>query len=263
MIESLADKLAPPFVYKPFHSDQPLNNETDVSWEGFSVQEVAQAIKELKPKAAGLDKIRASMLKELPPQVIIFLQSIFVELVRLSRVPQSWCSIKLIAILKPGKDGSQVSHFRPIAILSTIRKVFERLVLVRLESWTTRVTFDTKCLWGAHIRLIVESCNKRINFLRAICGTKWGSHPAVLKTLYLTTVRSVIEYGSILFRRAAKSHLIKLNRLQWRALRICFGLMCSTPTSALEVVAGVPPLELRFIFLAEKLLLKLTLRQPD
>lgn len=108
------------------------------------------------------------------------------------------------------------------------------------------IYFDRKCLWGGQIREIARKCQKRINFLKAICGTWWGAHPSDMITLYKTTVLSVIEYGSITFCNAAKTHLLKLERIQYRAIRICLGSMMSTHTSSLEVMAGIKPLKLRF-----------------
>uniref|UniRef100_A0A1B0GPH6 Endonuclease/exonuclease/phosphatase domain-containing protein n=1 Tax=Phlebotomus papatasi TaxID=29031 RepID=A0A1B0GPH6_PHLPP len=125
------------------------------------------------------------------------------------------------------------------------------------------VVFFSKCLWAAQIRSIVSACSKRINFMRAVSGQTWGAHPAILRIMYIMTIRSVLEYGCIVFRTAARTHLIKLYRIQWQCLRICLGLMKSTHTMTVEVLAGVCPLQLRFGLLAERFLIKASTRQPD
>ncbi|GBL91550.1 RNA-directed DNA polymerase from mobile element jockey [Araneus ventricosus] len=49
-----------------------------------------------------------------------------------STVPESWRVAKIIPILKPGKNPMEVSSYRPIALTSMLRKVFERMILTRL-----------------------------------------------------------------------------------------------------------------------------------
>jgi hypothetical protein len=43
--------------------------------------------------------------------------------------------------------------------------------------------------------------------------------------LYKGLVRSVLEYGCVNFSEMAVTHFKKLERVQWRALRISLGLM--------------------------------------
>jgi hypothetical protein len=63
------------------------------------------------------------------------------------------------------------------------------------------------------------------------------------------------EYGCIAFDRMAATHLLKLERIQYRCLRIALGLMQSTHVQTLEVIGGVPPLRLRFSILNHKYLI--------
>jgi hypothetical protein len=45
----------------------------------------------------------------------------------------------VIPILKPGKDHSNPSNYRPISLLSSISKVFERIILKRLNGFISTV----------------------------------------------------------------------------------------------------------------------------
>jgi hypothetical protein len=47
----------------------------------------------------------------------------------------------------------------------------------------------------------------------------------------------------------AKTHMLGLERVQYRALRIALRLMGSTPNNCLGVLSGVPPLAERFAYL--------------
>lgn len=118
------------------------------------------------------------------------------------------------------------------------------------------VIFDVKGTWRSQTDHIQKKCQKRVNFLRTIAGSSWGAHPDAMLLLYKTSVRSIMEYGSVAFRHMAATHLLKIKRIQWRALRTCMGLMTSTHTGSLEVILGVQPLEIRWKKLADKLLIK-------
>lgn len=66
-----------------------------------------------------------------------------------------------------------------------------------------------------------------------------------MKRLYVALIRSVLDYGSIAYGSATRSHLNRLDIIQAQALRICCGAFKSTRVSALWVQKGDMPLELR------------------
>jgi hypothetical protein len=47
----------------------------------------------------------------------------------------------------------------------------------------------------------------------------------------------------------AKTHMLGLERVQYRALRVALGLMGSTPNNCLDVLSGIPPLAEIFTYL--------------
>lgn len=92
--------------------------------------------------------------------------------------------------------------------------------------------------------------------MRMIAGSSWGAHPDSMLLLFKSAIRSILEYGSFAFRHMAKTHQLKLKRIQWRALRTSLGLMTSTHTGTLEVLSGIQPLDIRWKQQADKYLLK-------
>lgn len=110
--------------------------------------------------------------------------------------------------------------------------------------------FDSKCNWAEHMKSLVQRCSKRVNFLKSIAGASWGADPKNMLIVYKSTIRSILEYGAICFQTMAKSHLIKLERIQWRSIRICLGLMTSTHTGSCEVLTGIIPLQMRWHYLS-------------
>lgn len=83
-------------------------------------------------KAPGLDKISNHTLKKLPSHSMNILANIFNKCIDLSYFPSVWKVAKVFPILKPGKDPSKPSSFRPISLLSSIGKLFESILLNQL-----------------------------------------------------------------------------------------------------------------------------------
>ncbi|MEE9605315.1 MAG: reverse transcriptase domain-containing protein [Candidatus Scalindua sp.] len=106
------------------------------------------------------------------------------------------------------------------------------------------VVFDSKLCWNKHIEYIHQKCLKRINILKCVSGTSWGANKQTLVILYKSLIRSVLEYGSVVYDSASPSLLKKLDIVQNRCLRISCGAVSFTKTSCLEVECGIEPLSL-------------------
>lgn len=109
------------------------------------------------------------------------------------------------------------------------------------------IIFDEKLVWNEHIKKIVGKCQKVLNIMRGLSGVEWGASFSSLKAIYLAMIRSVFDYGSIVYGTASKTQLEKLDKVQAQALRQCCGAVKSTPIPALQVLAGEMPLEIRRI----------------
>jgi hypothetical protein len=97
--------------------------------------EVKSIIRNLKnSKSPGLDSIENIVIKHLPFKCIIFLVKIFNSCLLTSTFPDSWKVAKIIPIKKPGKPNQFPLSYRPISLLSSISKIFEKLILDRLSS---------------------------------------------------------------------------------------------------------------------------------
>ncbi len=95
--------------------------------------EIRALIRQLRTnKAPGLDSVTALMLKELPWVGGIFLLNLFNAVLRQRLIPTAWKLAKIILIPKPGKAPEEISSYRPISLLPTLGKVFEKLPLVRI-----------------------------------------------------------------------------------------------------------------------------------
>jgi hypothetical protein len=67
-------------------------------------------------------------LKHLPRRAVCLLVAIFNALLLVQYFPAAWKHDRLISILKAGKDSSLPSQYRPIRLLDTINKLFEKIL---------------------------------------------------------------------------------------------------------------------------------------
>jgi Reverse transcriptase (RNA-dependent DNA polymerase)/Endonuclease-reverse transcriptase len=101
-----------------------------------SPRELKKIIKNLKnSKAPGFDNIPNILLKNLSRKALVFLTYIFNSCLKLCYFPKIWKHAIVIPIPKPGKDLTNPSSYRPISLLSSISKIFERVILKRLNDF--------------------------------------------------------------------------------------------------------------------------------
>lgn len=115
---------------------------------------------------------------------------------------------------------------------------------------------DQSLRWGKHINEIVDKSLKFLNILKLLTGSSWGVHTKHIRRLYISLVRSRLDYGSFLYDCSTKTHLLKLDKLQNQALRIIGGYIKSSPIHVMESDLCIPPLFLRREYLAYKYSLK-------
>jgi hypothetical protein len=80
-------------------------------------------------KARGIDCIPNECLRHLPRRPLVHLTHLFNHRIRLSHFSTSWKEAKVIALSKPGKDPKFPQNLRPISLLSSTGKVFEKVSL--------------------------------------------------------------------------------------------------------------------------------------
>lgn len=105
--------------------------------------------------------------------------------------------------------------------------------------------FDRQLTWGVHVNKMVEKCKRVLNVMRCLCGVDWGASRSALQTVYTGMIRSVFDYGCMVYGSAAKTTLKQLDVVHNQALRICCGAVKTTPIAALQIEMGEMPLHLR------------------
>ena len=117
--------------------------------------------------------------------------------------------------------------------------------------------FQSNLKLNIHVEGIVKKCSGFINVLRSLCGVSWGSDTRCLLLLFLGVIRPKIEYMAPLLLNCPVVLFKKLERIQWKCIRIALGAMQSTHTLGLEQLSNVMPLKERLILLSEGLVNKI------
>lgn len=100
----------------------------------FNVADIEMALSLLKNgKAAGVDRVLPEFIKHLGPKGKLWLTNLFSYVKNTTTSPKVWREAKVIALLKPGKSGNDPKSYRPISLLSVVYKLFERVLLARIQ----------------------------------------------------------------------------------------------------------------------------------
>ena len=104
--------------------------------ELFTSNQVTSAIKSCRrSRAYGPDSLSIFHLKKLGPLATEHLTALNNDFLKSCRLPSIWKTSLVIPILKPGKDSSQGTSYRPISLLCPAVKVLEALILPSINEF--------------------------------------------------------------------------------------------------------------------------------
>ncbi|XP_077278667.1 uncharacterized protein LOC143906439 [Temnothorax americanus] len=119
------------------------------------------------------------------------------------------------------------------------------------------ILLDPRLSSRPHFLYIISKCRKALSVMLALAGIWWGAHPQQLNMIYKGLIRSNMDYRCQIYQlRGNLTIFEKLQRIQYKAIRIAFGYHQSTPINTLLDKAKEPLLQLRFKYLTSKLVLK-------
>jgi hypothetical protein len=100
-------------------------------------------------------------------------------------------------------------------------------------------------LHGRTITQLRVKSTKAWNILCILSGSSWGADRVCLLRLYCALVRSVLDYGSIVYASVAPSSLRPLNTIHCGGIRLSTGVYETSHIESLLVEAGEPSLQKR------------------
>ena len=100
----------------------------------FDMDDLNKALKHVKTgKACGLDGISPEMILHFGPKTREWLRALYNNCAETKNLPKIWRKARVVALLKPGKDPKLPGSYRPISLLCTLLKVYERLILTTMN----------------------------------------------------------------------------------------------------------------------------------
>jgi hypothetical protein len=103
------------------------NTQSNLFTTPGTIQNIIRDLR--KNKAPGDDLISNTALKFLPNNILLSLTQIINSCFRICYFPLAWEKAVIISIPKPGKDHKLPENYHPIALLSSLSKIYERLIL--------------------------------------------------------------------------------------------------------------------------------------
>jgi hypothetical protein len=133
-------------VFQPHSNDQPNTDKQDTPHplltnqqpvtpnKKFTVTEVRDVINKLRTTIApGYYLITGVILKQLPEVGLLAITYIYDSILRAGYFPGQWKVSQTVAISKSGKPPEEATSYRPISLLPLLSKVFEKLLLTRIQ----------------------------------------------------------------------------------------------------------------------------------
>ena len=139
--------------------------------ERTSTKEVTRIIKKMKgKKSSGKDQVSNQMIKLLPPTYIECLVSCFNGWLKQCRYPAFWKAAKIVTLNKLKAGVPRCEQTRPISLLATHSKIFEKIILDKVRQWAAgnslvpqeQSGFRNKCLLQTRVLSILQEIKNNL-----------------------------------------------------------------------------------------------------
>jgi hypothetical protein len=80
--------------------------------------------------------------------------------------------------------------------------------------------FDKSLFFKNQTKYLQDACLNRLNFLKIVSKRKYGLNKNTLEQLYISLVRSILEYSATLFPVISDSNFNKMNIIQKNSIKI-------------------------------------------
>ena len=108
------------------------------------------------------------------------------------------------------------------------------------------VYLDRGLTFHAHVDHLLSTTARRIHQLRTLANSSFGPSQSDLSTMYVSYIRSVVEYGALAWYPAlSHTNANRLEVIQNKAARIALGVPCATELNSLQMEACLAPLHIR------------------
>lgn len=203
-------------------------------------EEISRVISKLKiRKAPGIDGIPNILLKRLPSVAIKFLTNIINSCIDECYFPTHFKIAKVTSILKPQKDPKSAVSYRPISLLSSIGKIFERIIYAKLNgSLTANSVIEAKQFGFRPGHSTVHQIKRIVNIINANKARRKSTGMVLID---MEKAFDSVWHNGLLFKlekAGTPTYLIKLisSFLKDRSFTVCVN---GTQSSSKSIPAGL------------------------
>ena len=98
----------------------------------IKLKELRNVLRTSKDTSPGSDGIPYIMIRQLSEESLKYILDFYNFLFAKHEYPEQWKEATIIPILKPGKDATKCTSYRPIALISCLSKIMEKIINKRL-----------------------------------------------------------------------------------------------------------------------------------
>ena len=108
------------------------------------------------------------------------------------------------------------------------------------------MTLDRKLQWNDHIKNITKRAKITMGQCRKMMGKNWGLSPKISKWTYTALIRPILGYGNIVWLPGLETtkNVNELKKVQRKGCLSTLRPLNSTPTDGMELILGLPPIDL-------------------
>lgn len=180
--------------------------------EFFNIDDLLKIVSNLRrSKAPGLDGVTNVMIKRLPFRALEFLLRIFNRTYEISYWPHEFKTAIVIPIHKRGKDVQQVDSYRPVSLLSSLSKLLERLLKLKIDSQAVRMNVLPEQQFG--FRAHRSSTQQATNLAATIKLNKSAKKSTGALLLDVAKAFDTVWHAGLAHRMSAlgfEQHLVKM-----------------------------------------------------
>ena len=125
------------------------------------------------------------------------------------------------------------------------------------------IKFNRLLNFNEQIDSIKSKCNDRMNILKILSHRSWGLNKNILKKLYCSLIRSLIEYSSFTFNNLSNTNKQKLQAIQNISLRIIFNKKFDHSARELHINSNLKTIEERANILLLKYITKAEINKNE
>lgn len=158
--------------------------------------EIINLIKTLKDKKApGIDKIKSEVIKKTSEIIAPYLVDLINSIFKTGQCPVEFKKAIITPLHKKG-DKKCLSNYRPISLLSTISKIFEKSVKTRLSAYLNKYNILSKSQFG--FRENFSTNDAIVTLVNQIYDSIDSAKPSICIFLDLARAFDTVSHGQLL-----------------------------------------------------------------